>query len=254
MPVTPAGRPGAVLRGVDRAAFAVALSPAAAGAGVPVSLTAMSAFTDALGAAPPAEVHRLYWLARLTLVHRQQDIELFDGVFAARSATRCWRVDPHARRTGHGAPEPTADAPVPCRASRARRPAEGPACRGTPCRGLVRPTRTTDGSLLPELLPSAVARLAETPFDELDAARAGGARPVAGAARPTAGRPAAAGGPGRAGGHRVAMRRDHRPHRGAPAGSRWSSSARPVTPAAAGHAAVRRQPVDAGLRRRRTST
>ena len=130
----------------------------------------MTAFTDALAAAPPAEVHRLYWLARLTLVNRQQDIELFDRVFEAAFGDAVLAVDPNARRTGMERPEPSGDAlvPLPREPGEARR--QAPACRGTPCRGSrPGPTRTTSGPPLPELLPSAVARIAETPFDELDA-------------------------------------------------------------------------------------
>ena len=159
----------AVLRGVDRAAFAVALSQRLRATGVPVSLTAMSAFTDALAAAPPREVHRLYWLARLTLVTRQQDIELFDRVFEAAFGDAVLAVDPNARRTGMETPEPTGDALVPLQ----REPGEGGDGSGLPWHTLPRASSGSDeedeGSLLPELLPSSVARIAETPFDELDA-------------------------------------------------------------------------------------
>ena len=157
----------------------------------------MTAFTDALAAAPPAGCTALYWLARLTLVNRQQDMALFDaGLRGGRSATRCSPVDPHARRQDV-ARRRQADgrrlAPV-----RRRPPRRRPDGAALPWHTLP---RTVDGRrgrgrprrLLPELLPSAVARIADTPLDELDDGRAGGARPLARGGRATAGRPAAAG-------------------------------------------------------------
>ena len=45
--------PGPLLRAVDRAAFAVGLGERLRRAGVPVTFTALGAFSEALGLAPP---------------------------------------------------------------------------------------------------------------------------------------------------------------------------------------------------------
>ena len=167
---TPPGHDSsALLPGVDRAAFAVALARRLREAGVPVSLTALPAFTDALAVAPPAQVGRLYWLARLTLVDRQQDIEPFDKVFAAAFGDAVLAVDPHARRGGPQRPEAATGvlAPLPGATNGAR---DG---SGLPWHTLPRTTvgdaEEASGRSLPEPLPSAVARIADTPLDELDA-------------------------------------------------------------------------------------
>ena len=169
MTTTPPEDVGAFLWGVDRAAFAVALAQKLRTTGVPVSLTSMTAFTDALASAPPSELHRLYWLARLTLVNRHQDIELFDQVFEAAFGAAVLAVDPNSRRTGW-APQSGAEdvlAPLP------GTPGSAGDGAGLPWHTLPRLMASEDaepdGPPLPELMPSAVARIAETPFEELDA-------------------------------------------------------------------------------------
>src|SRR5262245_47690967 len=76
------GRPG-LLRGVDRAAFAVALAARLRAAGVPVGLTGVEDLTRALAAYPPDSRSRLYWTARITLLRRQADVAAFDAVFGS---------------------------------------------------------------------------------------------------------------------------------------------------------------------------
>jgi len=78
--VTP---PGALLAGVDRAAFAVGLGERLRRAGVPVTFTALGAFTEALGVAPPRDLPSLYWPARVTLVDDVAHLPAFDSVFDA---------------------------------------------------------------------------------------------------------------------------------------------------------------------------
>ena len=166
---------GPLLRGVDRAALAVALADRLRRAGVPVTMSAMAAFTDALAAEPPARVRALYWQARVTLVHREQDLPTFDDVFDAVFGDAQLPVDPHARRT---APVPDA-APEPQTAAGALHPVPAdPASAGAqaplPWHTLPRSEPTDedddDARSLPELLPSAVARIADTPLDRLDEA------------------------------------------------------------------------------------
>ena len=217
--------PGPLLPGVDRAAFAVALAQRLRDAGVPVSLTALPAFTDALAVAPPTQVGRLYWLARLTLVDRHEDIALFDRVFRAAFGDAVLAVDPHA---GAGARRPrVATASAGPRAGE-RGPVGAAPDPALPWHTLPRISAddddATDRRSLPEPLPSAVARIADTPLDELDAASwqcsAAGSR-----TRHPAGRPAGAAACRCArpvAGWRCGPRS---PPPGGPAGRPWSSSA-----------------------------
>jgi len=132
-------------------------------------MTSAAAFTEALEVVPPVRVRDLYWSARITLVSRQEDLASFDRVFDAAFADAVLTVDPHARRTG------TAELP--------ERPSDGlapvPGDRDEEGTGSTLPWHTLprheDGIedddnpvVLPELLPSAVARIADTPLDELD--------------------------------------------------------------------------------------
>lgn len=159
---------GPVLGGVDRAAFVVALTQRLRARGVPVRMSAMAAFAEALGAAPPAQVRSLYWLARLTLVNRHSDLEVFDRVFAAAFGEAVLAVDPHARRSGPEGPEPAGD-PL---TSVGGDPGDRGTATSLPWATLPRvvtdPDDDADRRRLPELMPSAVARIADTPFDELD--------------------------------------------------------------------------------------
>lgn len=75
--------PPYVLRGVDVAAFAVALVANLRGAGVVVSADGPATFVAAMGHIPPRSRAALYWVARLTLVDRAEDLRAFDAVFAA---------------------------------------------------------------------------------------------------------------------------------------------------------------------------
>jgi len=158
-----------LLAGVDRAAFVAALVHRLRTRGVDVGMTSAAAFTEALEVVPPVRVGDLYWSARITLVSRQEDLASFDRVFDAAFADAVLTVDPHARRTG------TAELP--------ERPSDGlapvPGDRDEGGTGSTLPWHTLprheDGIedddnpvVLPEVLPSAVARIADTPLDELD--------------------------------------------------------------------------------------
>jgi uncharacterized protein len=174
------GRPGqapALLRGVDRAAFATSLGLRLRGAGIDVGFTAIETFTRALQVSPPDDRAALYWAARVSLVRRVGDLEAFDGVFAAIFDDAVLALDPHARRRP---PEPTA------------RPDEddqwsqlptttGPDDEGSglPWAQLPR-VRAADADHdevedvvvgIPQRLPSNLEGLADTPFADLDPAQ-----------------------------------------------------------------------------------
>ena len=166
---TPAGPPAPVLAGVDRAALVAAFGHRLRAAGVPVTLRSMSAFAEALDVAPPAQVHSLYWLARLTLVNHQHDLAVFDAVFEAVFGDAVLPVDPHARRTATEA-ESTEDVLAPTGGASSG----GDLTGDLPWHTLPRTSTADDEDgrerALPELLPSAVARIADTPLDALDEA------------------------------------------------------------------------------------
>ncbi|WP_433605559.1 vWA domain-containing protein [Prescottella agglutinans] len=90
----------ALLRGVDLAAFAVALVTRARAAGVAVSASGATRFTEALRVLPPTGRSRLYWTARITLLGRRGDLERFDAVFASVFDDAVLPLDPAARATG----------------------------------------------------------------------------------------------------------------------------------------------------------
>lgn len=153
-----------LLRGVDCAALATALVARLRGVGVSVSASGPASFVQALRKLAPDNTSALYWAARLTLVNRLEDLGAFDEVFAAVFGT----ADPDA----------TSDSALPL---------PGPK---TPAAGTVRPGGSGPGStqqlpwvtrsvatgadtasssiLLPDVLPSRIAALADEPFDRFD--------------------------------------------------------------------------------------
>jgi uncharacterized protein with von Willebrand factor type A (vWA) domain len=158
-----------VLSGVDRATFATALGDRLRRAGVPVTLRSMTTFADALAERFPATLDELYWTARLTLVGRCDELGDFDRVFEAAFRDAVLPIDPHARRRPTDVPPSDDDD--------ALTPVALPAVRDEPANGLpwhtlpqvqAAETDADAGRPLPDPLPSAVARVADTPLDELD--------------------------------------------------------------------------------------
>ena len=157
--------PHPLLAGVDRAAFVAAFVDRARRAGVPVPLNAQVALSQALAVAPPADRQQLYWLLRITLVKSPSDLPGFDAVFRSvfgggpdpiepRGRPVHRRPDRHDQPPGH-LPQPPAAGGLPWHT---RPAAVAPATE-----------EADEGQALPELLPSAVERIADTPFEELDA-------------------------------------------------------------------------------------
>lgn len=157
-----------VLRGVDRAAFAVALAGRLRRAGVPAGLTDVEDFVRALAASPPDSMSSLYWTARICLVRRHSDLAAFDRVFAA-----IFTDPPPLPRPARSASAPDGHDDV-----YARVPADTDDSGfggGLPWATLppaVAETPADDTALrLPERRPSALTGLADRPFDELDSAQ-----------------------------------------------------------------------------------
>jgi hypothetical protein len=159
-----------LLPGVDLAAFAAALVARLRGVGVLVSANGPASFVQALGQLVPDTTSALYWAARLTLVNRMEDLGAFDAVFAS-----VFGVVGAGGPDGTTNPEPVLPLPGPkTPAAGTVRPAGG---RSTAAQSPPWATRTVtdrDGAsqasvLLPDLLPSRIAALADEPFDRFDA-------------------------------------------------------------------------------------
>ena len=218
----------ALLRGVDRAAFAVAFAERLRAAGVPVGLTAVEDFTRALGVAPAGTRSR-------ALLDRPQH--------AACAGTRSWRVRRGLRRgvrrrdvRARPARCAAAPRPPPRRTPRRRVPAQpsradqaGAGCPGPRCRRRWTPPRSRRTA---RRLPAAAAQRPggagrRCRSSELDARQLAAAGRVAGGGAARGGRRAASpAAPAiRPGGHGSRCG-DARRGPGGPAGSRssWSAS------------------------------
>ncbi|MEU4619346.1 VWA domain-containing protein [Actinoplanes sp. NPDC023801] len=155
-----------LLRGADRAAFAVAFAARLRRAGLRAGLTETDDLVRALQASPPTSRSTLYWTARVASVRRHGDLAVFDRVFASvfddtpplplsRAAVPPKRHDDtvHVTVPGTGGETTAGGEGLPWATLPAAVAAEEP---------------SDDGLGLPELRPSALAALAGTPFEELD--------------------------------------------------------------------------------------
>lgn len=160
----------ALLPGVDRAAVAGALAVRLRAAGVAVGVNGATAFTRSLAVTDVGERRALYWAARVTLVHRPEDLAAFDAVFASVFGAGGLRLDPPSRRRSPG--------PAPRRPDGAHARVEAPAAQEEAGAGLpwatlpavVAPAaddRDTDLAV-PERLPSRLETVADAPFESLD--------------------------------------------------------------------------------------
>jgi uncharacterized protein with von Willebrand factor type A (vWA) domain len=134
-------------------------------------VTGLAAFVDALAASPPDRVPALYWLARVTLVSRHDDLPAFDRVFDVAFRDSVLAVDPRARRRDLPAVTVREEPELPGSARTAGEAGVGDLpwhTRAAPVAPAATPEEEA-GRVLPELLPSAVARIADTPMEELDA-------------------------------------------------------------------------------------
>jgi uncharacterized protein with von Willebrand factor type A (vWA) domain len=157
-----------VLRGVDRAAFAVPLAARLRAAGLAVDLTAVGDLVRALRLGPPMDRRELYWMTRITLVRKHSEIAAFDAVFAAVFADAVLPMDPNARRN----PLPPAALPAENASASLPRAGTGPEeGAGLPWATLPTVTGPADAAgdalTVPLRLPSDLAGLPDVPFDEL---------------------------------------------------------------------------------------
>jgi uncharacterized protein with von Willebrand factor type A (vWA) domain len=87
-----------LLRGVDRASFAISFVTRLRARGAATGVSAAGNLVRAMEVAVPNSRRQLYWTARVTVVHRQADLGVFDEVFDAVFGETTLGLDPHSRR------------------------------------------------------------------------------------------------------------------------------------------------------------
>lgn len=154
-----------LLRGVDLAAFAVALVDRLREAGVAVSAVGASALVAAMHVLSPARRSQVYWAARLTLVSRAEDLPAFDDVFDAVFSDAVLGVDPPNRQPGQTPPG------VP-RQQCANGADSGDAHDGLPWTtrraSITAAAHSPTTSTIPDLAPSWLAGRTDEAFDRFD--------------------------------------------------------------------------------------
>lgn len=157
-----------VLRGVDKAAFAVALGTRLRARGIPVGLTGIEDYVRALVAVPPDSRARLYWTARITLVRHHSELAAFDAVFNAVFDDSVLQLDPNARRSPLGGAQSDGERFVGVPGlSGPDQPGSGLPWATLP--SVIADAEDSDSlAAIPERFPGRLAALAEVPFEELN--------------------------------------------------------------------------------------
>ncbi len=168
-PSPPVGPGARMFRAVDRALFVAALVGRLREVGVGVGVHSATLLARALEVCPPREMSNLYWVARTTLVRDRDDIASFDAVFAAVFDESSLPVEPRQKDsedlvvTMNG------------RVIRSSVPDLGSEVAAGRVDSGRRPQVVDDpdsdvvgrGAEICELLPAAMAHLADVPFDQL---------------------------------------------------------------------------------------
>jgi len=156
-----------IFRSVDRAIYVATFTERLRGAGIEVGLSSADRFAQAMVHCAPTDLTTLYWVARTCLVHTRTDIETFDSVFEAIFATGDLPIAPQRREaepiavkaTGFTVRRSAPTAPVSGRLARTTQPVIVDED--------VADADHDDQAGLPELLPSALAEMSDTPFEQL---------------------------------------------------------------------------------------
>lgn len=152
-----------MLRGVDLAAFAVALVARLRRGGVVVAASGPATFVQAMRELTPHSRSQLYWAARLTLVNRADELLAFDAVFDSVFAVL--GLDPV------GMKHPSAVAAGPEGGEGGQSLATG-GTGGLPWAGRVTPAHALDnrepGLVIPDALPSHLVGRADESFDRFE--------------------------------------------------------------------------------------
>lgn len=156
---------GPLLPRVDVSAFAVALVASLRGGGVAVSADGPATLVAAMHHLPPHSRTALYWVARLALVNRAEDLRAFDAVFNAifDDAVAARRIQPEDR-----GPLPSGAA-VPDVGGRDGGSGEGDGLPWTTSPTSIRAAEfSEDGIAVPDALPSRLVVRADESFDRFD--------------------------------------------------------------------------------------
>ncbi|HET9875033.1 MAG TPA: VWA domain-containing protein [Mycobacterium sp.] len=156
------GRP--LLRGVDRAVFAVASVARLRHAGVRVSASGPAGLVQALGQLAPSTRSQLYWAMRLTLVNRADDLAAFDSVFAAVFGDAAI----NAGSSGPQAIPQAAPAPGASNVDRAAGDVTATLPWITRPSAMTAVDETDSDSTTPDVLPSRLVARADESFDQFD--------------------------------------------------------------------------------------
>jgi uncharacterized protein with von Willebrand factor type A (vWA) domain len=156
-----------LLRGLDRASFATAFAVRLRQHGVPVGLTGIEDFANALAVIPPDSMSRLYWAARIALVRRRSELAPFNAVFKAVFASADFA---NAGRPGQAqAPSTTGEDVLLSVPKTSADPARGEGLPWATLPPVVSTSEDSDSdSGVPERLPSELEALTDLPFEELN--------------------------------------------------------------------------------------
>ena len=157
---------GPLLPGVDLSAFAVALVASLRGGGVAVSADGPATLVAAMHHIAPHSRTALYWVARLALVNRAEDLRAFDAVFDAifDDAFAARRIQPEDR-----GPLPSGAAVPGVGRRDDGRAGEGDRLPWTTLPTSMRAAEfSEDGTAVPDALPSRLVVRADESFDRFD--------------------------------------------------------------------------------------
>jgi uncharacterized protein with von Willebrand factor type A (vWA) domain len=165
------GSTGGLLRGVDRAAFAVAFAVRLRAHGIAVGFSGIETFTRALAMTGLGSRSELYWVARISLVRTERELAAFDRVFAAVFDEVGLRLDPHARRgTAATAEDGWAELPSADAADLTEEDGGGLPWATLPTAIAADAPAGDTEIVVPQRLSSRLEGLADIPFDQLDPA------------------------------------------------------------------------------------
>ena len=165
------GAAAALLDGVDRAIFSAAFVDRLRRAGLPVSIHSAERLATALDAVQPTALTEMYWLCRVSLIHDVRSLEIFDKVFDVVFEGGALDIGRNARKSNSFQPPSMANEEQVRLAGR-NQAADGSG--GVPWSSAPSAApdddtggREDDEIVIPELLPSQLAEIADTPFDQL---------------------------------------------------------------------------------------
>ncbi len=158
-----------LFRSVDIAVFAASLANRLRVDGVAVGMASLERFSEAFYRCRPNDKSSLYWVARTCLVHDRRDLAAFNSVFAEVFDDWSLAVERGLNRAGHAAVHSSGTVGVRSVPDDGFGLAAGRNVTGQRPEILDEGSADSTDSVLPELLPSAVAEMADTPFDQLNA-------------------------------------------------------------------------------------